>query len=259
MIKINKCERINCLGVSFFFSLITKFILAYCLEKLFLLVSRSMDIYWGGQALFRIKGKNATVVIDPFDPDFTGLKLPKELTADVVLSTHDHGDHNNVSAVKNPQGAVAISFKQPGEYEVGGAVVTGIAAFHDDTQGSQRGKDIIFHIFLDGLNIVHLGDLGQTKLTEEQMTQIGETDILLVPVGSVYTIDGKTAAAIVSQLEPKITIPMHYKIEGLKFELEGAERFLKEMGAEVVVPQPKLSITKDKLPEEPQVVVLTKS
>lgn len=203
--------------------------------------------------MFRLKGKNATVIIDPYDPAFTGLKLPKDLTADVVLSSHAHEDHNNAGAVN-----AAMEFSEPGEYEVGGVVITGINSFHDDSQGSQRGRNIIFHLMFDNLNIVHLGDLGQTKLTETQLAQIGEVDILLVPVGSVYTIDAKSAATISSQLEPKIIIPMHYKIEGLKFELEGVEAFLKEMGAEGVVAQPKLSITKEKLPEEPQVILLAK-
>lgn len=219
----------------------------------------AMDIYWGGQALFRLKGKNASVVIDPYDPDYTGLKLPKDLTADVVLASHDHKDHNNTSAVTPPVGGKSMAFKDPGEYEVAGAVITAINSFHDDTNGTERGKNLIFHIMLDGLNIVHLGDLGQSKLTEDQLSQIGQTDILLVPVGSVYTIDAKGATAIVSQLEPKIIIPMHYKIEGLKFELEGVEGFLKEMGTDSVTPQPKLSITRERLPEEPEVVVLTKS
>ncbi len=218
-----------------------------------------MDIYWGGQALFRLKGKNATVIIDPYDPDFTGLKLPKDLVADVVLSTHDHGDHNNISVVNSPAGEKAMGFKDPGEYEVAGAVITGIISNHDDKEGAERGKNIIYHLMIDGLNIVHLGDLGQSKLTEEQISQIGAVDILLVPVGSVYTINGKTAASIVAQLEPKIIIPMHFKIEGLKFELEGVEGFLKEMGAEGVIPIPKLSITKEKLPEEPQVILLSKT
>jgi len=217
-----------------------------------------MDIYWGGQALFRLKSKNASVIIDPFDPGFTGLKLPKELTADVVLSTHDHGDHNNVGAVNSATGKPMV-FKQPGEYEVAGAVITGINAFHDDSNGSQRGNDIIFHLMIDGLNIVHLGDLGQSKLTEEQISKIGQTDILLIPVGGNYTISAKNAATIVSQLEPKIIIPMHFKIEGLKFELEEVNGFLKEMGAEGVMALPKLSITKEKLPEEPQVILLAKS
>lgn len=216
-----------------------------------------MDIYWLGQACFKLKGKNSTVLIDPYDANFTGLKLPKDLSADIVLSTHEHEDHNNTQAVGTVDGHEPMVFKESGEYEVSGVIITGISSFHDNTQGSERGLNTIFHIILDGLNIVHLGDLGQSKLTEEQIAQISETDILLVPVGSIYTIDGKGASDIVSQLEPKIIIPMHYFIEGLKFQLEPVDKFLKEMGVENVVPQPKLSITKDKLPEEPMVVVLS--
>lgn len=213
-----------------------------------------MDIYWGGQALFKIKGKTVTVVIDPFDPEI-GLKLPKDLSADAVLVTHSHHDHNNAAAVSgNP-----LVFDGPGEYEVKGAIMTGINSFHDSENGSQRGLNTIYQLIIDDLNIVHLGDLGQHELTETQVAQIDNADILLIPVGGVYTISGKEASQIVSQLEPKIIIPMHYKVAGLKFELEGVENFLKEMGAENVAPQPKLSVTKDKLPEEPQVVVLSKS
>ncbi|MDO8577228.1 MAG: MBL fold metallo-hydrolase [Candidatus Daviesbacteria bacterium] len=210
-----------------------------------------MDIYWYGQSCFKLKGKTASVIIDPYDPSFTGLKLPRDLQSDVVLTTHDHQDHNFTSA--------PMVFNKPGEYEVSGVVITGIKSFHDNIEGAERGMNTIFHLLFDNLDIVHLGDLGQSRLTEEQVAQIGQTDILLVPVGSVYTIDAKVASEIVSQLEPKIIIPMHYKIEGLKFEIEGVENFLKEMGAENVVPQPKLSISKEKLPEEPQVVVLAKS
>ena len=218
-----------------------------------------MDIYWGGQALFKLKGKYASVIIDPFDPTYTGLKLPKDLTANLVLLSHEHEDHGNSDVVTAPDGKKPMVFKEPGEYEVSGVVVSAINSFHDNTNGSERGKNLIFHIMIDGLNILHLGDLGQSELTEEQLSQIGQVDILLVPVGSVYTINSKAASNIVSQLEPKIIIPMHYKIEDLKFELEGVEGFLKEMGAEGVVALPKLSVTKDKLPEEPQVVLLSKS
>ncbi len=217
-----------------------------------------MDISWYGQACFKLKGKNAVVCIDPFDPNFTGLKLPKDLSADVVLSSHNHGDHNNIGGVFNASGQSPMVFKESGEYEVGGVVITGISSFHDNSEGRERGANTIFHLLFDNLDIVHLGDLGQVKLTEEQVSQIGETDILLTPVGSVYTINAKAASDIVSQLEPKIIIPMHYQIEGLKFELESVDNFLKEMGAEGVVPQPKLLISKEKLPEEPMVVVLAR-
>lgn len=213
-----------------------------------------MDIYWYGQSCVKLKGKTASVVIDPFDPEFTGLKLPKDLEADVVLKTHNHQDHSNVLAVK-PLGESLI-LEGPGEYEVKGVVITGVDSFHDKSQGSERGKNTIFHILMDGLNIVHLGDLGQDKLSEEQLETIETTDILFVPIGSVYTIDAKEAAEIVAQLEPKVIIPIHYKIEKLKFDLDSVEKFLKEMGAEGVEPQVKLSISKEKLPEEPEVVVL---
>ncbi len=209
-----------------------------------------MEISWFGQACFKLKGKNASVLIDPYDPDFTGLKLPKDLSSDVVLVSHNHKDHNFTS---HP-----MVFDKPGEYEVGGVVITGVSAYHDNSEGSERGSNIIFHLFFDGLDIVHLGDLGQSKLSEEQVAQIGQTDILFIPVGGIYTIDAEVASDIVSQLEPKIIIPMHYRIEGLKSELDGVDKFLKEMGAEGAVTQPKLSISKDKLPEEPQVILLNK-
>lgn len=219
-----------------------------------------MDIYWYGQALFKLKGKAATVVIDPFDQDFTGLKLPKDLEADIVLKTHDHQDHSNVSAVRGISAEGPRLFDGPGEYESKGVVITGVASFHDKSQGSERGLNTIYNVMIDGLNIVHLGDLGQAQLSEEQISEIGITDILLIPVGSVYTIDAKGAAAVVAQLEPKIIIPMHYGgVEGLKFPLEPVDNFLKEMGAEGVQTIPKLTVTKEKLPEEPTVVVLTKS
>ncbi|MBU1032184.1 MBL fold metallo-hydrolase [Patescibacteria group bacterium] len=213
-----------------------------------------MDIYWYGQACFKLKGKKAAIVIDPYDPDFTGLKLPK-LSADTVLVTHSHNDHNNAKAVESLQGKPMV-FDRPGEYEVSGAVITGISSFHDNCEGAERGANTIFHLLFDNLDIVHLGDLGQAKLTEEQVAQIGGADILLIPVGGIYTINAKIASDIVSQLEPKIIIPMHYKIEGLKLELNGVDNFLKEMGAENIIPQPKLSISKEKLPEEPQVILL---
>lgn len=211
-----------------------------------------MDIYWYGQASFKLKGKEASIIIDPFDPNFTGLKAPKDQEADVYLASHQHQDHNYI-----PEGG--MSFSGPGEYEVKGVIMTGISSFHDNSEGKERGTNTIFHILMDGLNIVHLGDLGQSKLTEEQLQVIGQTDILLIPVGGVYTIESKGASEIASQLEPKIIIPMHYKIEGLKFELEGVDKFLKEMGAEGATEVSKLSITKEKLPEETQVILLGKS
>lgn len=213
-----------------------------------------MDINWFGQACFRIKGKNATVVIDPYDPDMLGLKLPKDLTADAVLQSHEHKDHSHLEAVTGDP----IQITGPGEYEVKGISIVGVPTFHDKVQGAERGMNTVYNIAIDGINIVHLGDLGHT-LSEEQSQLIDVADILLIPVGGVYTIDAKEAAQVVSQLEPKVIVPMHYALPGLKVELAPVEDFLKELGKEVGEPVVKYSITKDKLPEEPQVVVFQKS
>lgn len=207
-----------------------------------------------GQAAFKIKGKSAALIIDPFDPSFTGLKIPKDLSADLVLVSHQHNDHNYTAAVLDQPLVIA----GPGEYEAKGVGVLGVRTYHDDSSGSQRGKNTVYKVLLDGVSLVHLGDLGHT-LSSDQVDQIGRCDVLMVPVGSMYTIGSQVAAKVVAQLEPKVVIPMHYKLPDLKFELLGVEGFLKEMGALGVVPVPKLSITKEKLPEETQVVLLSKT
>ena len=194
------------------------------------------------------------MVIDPFDPEYVGLKLPKDLESQVVLLTHFHKDHANAAAVAgNP-----LVIEGPGEYEISGVSVTGVPTAHDAVEGTERGKNTLYHISLDGINIVHVGDLGHL-LTEEQVSLIDNVDILMIPVGGVYTINAEVAAKVVVQLEPKIIIPMHFKIPGLTVEIEGVDDFLKEMGAERVEPIAKLSVTKDKLPEEPAVILLSKS
>lgn len=213
-----------------------------------------MDIYWYGQAFFKIKGKTTTVLIDPFSAEATGLKLPKDLEAQLVLSSHDHPDHNNISIVTGDP----LVILGPGEYEKSGVSVVGVSSFHDSEKGAQRGKNTIYHLLIDGISIVHLGDLGHS-LEEEQISQLDAVDILMVPVGSVYTIAAAEAAKVVADLEPKIVIPMHYKVEGLKYNLEEVEGFLKAMGAENITPQPKLSIVSSKLPEDTQVIVLSKN
>ncbi|OGE31691.1 hypothetical protein A2631_00910 [Candidatus Daviesbacteria bacterium RIFCSPHIGHO2_01_FULL_44_29] len=212
-----------------------------------------MEIYYLGHACFKLKGKTSSIIIDPFNTE-TGLKLPKDMQADACLITHNHSDHNNQAAVTGSP----VVLNGPGEYEVKGVAVTGIASYHDNVAGAERGANTIYNIYIDGLNIVHLGDLGQDALTEAQESEIGITDILLIPVGGTYTITAKQASSIVAQLEPRIIIPMHYGVEGLKYPLEGVASFLKEMGVESLEPVSKLSITKDKLPDEPQVVVLSK-
>lgn len=225
-----------------------------------------MNISWYGHACFRIvvkgrpnileqsnqtakKGSELTIVTDPFDKS-VGLTPPR-FGADIILVSHNHYDHNNTEPFK---GAFLIS--EPGEYEVRGLFIKGINAFHDNKQGQERGSVVIFKIEVEGINLVHLGDLGQSKLSDEQLEQLGEVDILMIPVGGKYTTDADQAQTVVAQIEPRLVIPMHYKTPGLKLDIKGVEQFLKVMGTTDIKPVDKLSLkVSDLSKQEAKVVV----
>jgi L-ascorbate metabolism protein UlaG (beta-lactamase superfamily) len=213
-----------------------------------------MDITYLGHASFRIRGKVATVVTDPYDSSVVGLKFPKHIEANVVTVSHAHEDHNSVSQI---EGSPYI-IDGPGEYEVKGVGVVGLSTFHDAEKGATRGKNTVYRIEIDGVTIVHLGDLGHV-LTADQVDALGGADVVMVPVGGVYSLTPSQAVEVVNEIEPAIVIPMHYAREGLDQkafgQLSPVSAFLKEIGKEVT-PQPKLSLTKDKLPAEMQVVIL---
>ncbi len=214
-----------------------------------------MEIYPLGHSSFKIKGKTAIVVTDPYDPVKVGLKFPKLDGVDIVTVSHDHGDHNAAGNI----GGTPFVVSGPGEYEVKRVTVIGVATWHDDQEGGQRGKNVVYNIMIDDVHVCHLGDLGH-KLTDPQLTAIGDVDVLLVPVGGFYTIDPSVATQVVAQLEPRIVIPMHYFRSGMREEAFGklatVDKFLKEMGVENVAASPKLAMSKDKLPETTTVVVL---
>lgn len=168
-----------------------------------------MDIQYVGHSCFRLRGKEGLVITDPFHSS-VGFTLPK-LSADVITVSHDHEDHNAVEAVK----ATAARKKpfiisHPGEYEVQGISVYGYPSFHDASHGEERGKNIMYSIFLDGVHILHLGDLGHV-LDEQMINEIPDVDVLLVPVGGTYTIDPAQAIEVISLLEPAYVIPMHFR------------------------------------------------
>jgi L-ascorbate metabolism protein UlaG (beta-lactamase superfamily) len=212
-----------------------------------------VEITYIGHSAFKIKGKNLSLVVDPYGPKI-GYKFPKQ-TCEVVLTTHDHFDHANLAGVSGQR----LHIDGPGEYEVGGVFITGIPTFHDKKNGEDRGINTIYLIDIDGFSILHLGDLGHA-LSQEAISKLTDIDILLIPVGGKYTLDAEAAAKVVSSVEPGIVVPMHYNTKDLTgvTELEGVEKFLDEMGTDDNVRKLtglKLSSSSD-VPEETEVIQL---
>jgi L-ascorbate metabolism protein UlaG (beta-lactamase superfamily) len=210
-----------------------------------------MEITWLGHSCFRLRGKDATVLTDPCAKS-TGYSIGKP-TADIVTVSHDHPGHNNVAAVPGSPRVV----QGPGEFEMAGVLIMGVRTFHDAEKGEKLGKNTAFVFELDDVLVCHLGDIGHVP-TAAQVEELSGVDVLLAPVGGGTTIAGAAAAEIVSMLEPKLVIPMHYKTPAAKDDLEPLDRFLKEIGAPSALDekQPKLSVTKSTLPQETKVMVL---
>ena len=208
-----------------------------------------MDVTWLGHGCFRLRGKNAAVITDPYPPSL-GLKLARQ-EADLITISHDHDNHSYAQAVRE-----AYEIRGPGEYEVAGVSVIGVPTWHDAEKGAKHGANTVYLIEIDDVRICHLGDLGHA-LGDAESEIISSCDVLLVPVGGRTVINAVEAAEVVRQLEPRFVIPMHYAIPGLKLELDGVDRFLKEMAVTAPEPQPKLSLQATSAGEwETKVVVL---
>ena len=214
-----------------------------------------MFITWFGHSCFRIQDKTGpdgiSIATDPFDKQ-VGLKVPS-FRADIATISHDHFDHNNVKALRGKPYVI----NSAGEYDVKGVLIDGVQAYHDEQGGKERGKNIMYRIEIDGIIVSHLGDLG-TALDDKQRGRLSGTDILLIPVGGKYTIDAKKAVEVVSQLEPRIVIPMHYKLPGLKVDVAGVDKFVKELGIKPTEEE-KLKISKRDLPQEDMELVILKA
>ena len=216
-----------------------------------------MEIKYLGHSSFLIKTKTAKIVTDPFDADMVGLKFPKT-EADIVTISHQHGDHNKTKNVSGINGIDPLVIDMPGEFEKMGVRIFGFQSYHDKTQGSERGENILYKFEAEGLSVLHCGDLG--IIPEESFLEtIGEVDILMVPVGGFYTIDADEAVQLARKVEPAVVIPMHYQVEKLNPKLAGklspVTEFTKKFGLDPI-PLPKLVYKKEEVEQEMKVVVL---
>jgi len=207
-----------------------------------------LDVTWLGHGCFRLRGRGAAVVTDPYPPSI-GLRLSR-LDANLVTVSHEHDNHNYTQIVRD-----AYEIRGPGEYEVAGVSVIGVPSFHDSEKGAKHGGNTIYLIEIDDVRVCHLGDLG-TALDDAEAEAISAPDVLLIPVGGRTVINAAQAAQVVRQLEPRYVVPMHYAIPGLKLELDPLDRFLKEMAVTVAEPQPKLTLQASSGEYDTKVVVL---
>lgn len=216
-----------------------------------------MKIRWYGYSFFQIKTKLkdrkvGKIVINPFGKE-TGLKPPRKLEADIVLLSTQNPEYSNVKAVSGKP----FLIEGPGEYEIKEIFIGGIASLPSPQQDKEQKKNTIYIVENEDIRICHLGHLNQKELTDKQIEKIGEVDILMVPIGGKDTVSAEEAAKIVSEIEPKITIPMYYALPKLKIKLQPIDKFLKIFGIKSVSPTDELSIAKKGLPkDEAKIIVL---
>ncbi|HLX55585.1 MAG TPA: MBL fold metallo-hydrolase [Ktedonobacteraceae bacterium] len=220
-----------------------------------------MEISWLGHSCFMLRGKNVTLITDPFSPVGATLEVARpsqveplklgKLNAPIVTISHNHPGHNFAEGIGGNPRVV----RGPGEYEISDVLITGVPSYHDDKRGAERGRNTIYVIHMDDLVICHLGDLGHS-LQEEQLEEVADADILLIPISGQNTLSAAQAAEVISQVEPHVVIPMHYRpLDNIT--PHPLDKFCREMGIEAINEQPKLTINRSTLPVETQVVILS--
>jgi len=210
-----------------------------------------LQIRWHGHACFELTN-DLTIVTDPHDGKSIGLP-PPSVEGDIILVSHDHFDHNSVKSVEK-EGSKIVTDER--KRTISNVQINGFMSYHDENKGEKRGKNIIFKFTYDGITFCHLGDLGH-ELDERTIQQIGDIDILFIPVGGNYTIDSKQAWKVVNMIKPKITIPMHYKLEGLSLPIASVDSFLEKNIDKILKVGNEIDIEKDELPKEHEIWVFT--
>jgi L-ascorbate metabolism protein UlaG (beta-lactamase superfamily) len=214
-----------------------------------------MKVQWYGHAAFLITSdEGIKIMIDPYEPGAFGGQLSYgkiKDQADIVLTSHDHADHNYTQDLPGTPQVI----KGSGSKTIKGILMKGVSTYHDPSKGSERGANTIFTIKINNIQLCHLGDLGHL-LSDKELAEIGPVEILLIPVGGFFTIDPEEATRVAEQTRPRILIPMHFKTEKCGFPIAPVENFLK---GKTNIKRPRASeITVDKatLPQQMEIVVL---
>jgi L-ascorbate metabolism protein UlaG (beta-lactamase superfamily) len=217
-----------------------------------------MDITWYGLSCFRIREAGATILCDPYDRT-VGLQLPK-VRADILTISHDQPGHNSAERIVGEPKII----RGPGEYEIKNVFITGATTYHRRRKEVAPERNVIFFFEFGDLTVGHLGDLGEIPTQSEiEELNVGEVDLLFVPVGGGDTLDPTRAVEVIGLFEPRLVVPMHYHQPELSAlwanNLEPVDKFLRELGVSAPEPQEMLKLTKSSLPEETQVALLTMS
>ncbi len=208
-----------------------------------------MEIIWYGQSCFRLRGRGAAVITDPFSPE-TDYRLPR-LSASLVTVSHQDKEHDYARGLRDSPYVI----QGPGEYEVDGVFVIGVATHQTEKAGGDLKRNTAYLIEFEEMSICHLGNLGHVP-GQEQLEEFDNVDILMVPVGGREVLSAARAAEVVNLLEPKIVVPMRYRIADMDREMSTVTRFLTEMDAKGAEPEEMLSVTASQLPAETQVTLL---
>jgi L-ascorbate metabolism protein UlaG (beta-lactamase superfamily) len=214
-----------------------------------------MKIKWYGHAAFLVTSdQGLKMITDPYESGAYGGQLSYgqiKDQADIVLTSHDHADHNDTKSLPGSPEIV----KGSGSKTVKGISIKGLSTYHDPSKGSERGANTIFTFTIDGIKICHLGDLGHI-LSEKELAEIGSVDILFIPVGGYFTIDAKEATRVAEQIKPRVLIPMHFKTEKCGFPITPVEDFLKGKANPKRLKASEVAFEKKTLPQQMEILVL---
>lgn len=213
-------------------------------------LAHMVEVSFLGHSCIKLRGKKLTIIIDPS-------QSVKKVESDIVLLTQNNEHHANLTSISPKDGKSPFVISGPGEYEISGCQIVGLATLAKESPEGKGTKNTIYQVALDGLCFLHLGSLYK-KLEKNQVEQLSNVEVLMIPVGGGYVLEPKDAPEVIAQLEPKVVVPIHYLEGNGNLPLKELDKFLKQEGADQKTALDKLQLTREKLPEETEIVVLKK-